>query len=395
VRVGPPADRGEMDAFSDILTDSLAFPPRSQIDAIGRYQPGQIRLVRSQERVAGGLVLLPTGQYFGGQRVPMVGIHAVAIAPEDRGTGVGGELMRQAVLELARPGGPALSCLYPATQPIYRSVGFEQAGTFTRYRIPIDSLPRGRHDLPIERVALESVQATIGGLYQGYARRQSGFVERDGWFWRRQVDPLVAESRVTYAVREQERLTGYVILHRAWQGQLSHMRLDLHCREIVAETAAALRRILTLLGDDRSLGEAVFVTGPPAPADHLVLLEQSAEVEMQLRWMLRMVDVAAALAGRGYPAGLTSAIGFAVEDELVESNRGRFALEVAGGRGQVRRGTADREIAIDVRGLASLYSGYLSAEELTRLGMAAGPPEALAAATAIFAGPAPWLPEIF
>ena len=401
--VGLPRGQAEIDAFSDILSDSLNFPPRSQADAMARYESGDLRLVREGDRVAGGLVLIRTGQYFGRERVPMTGIHAVAVAPEERGSGAGRTLLDQVVRELARPGGPPLACLFPATQPLYRSVGFEQAGTFTQYRVPIGSLPIGPHDLAVERLPADTaaVADQLGPIYGRWARRQTGFVDRTEWFWRRQVDPLGGEQRLTYAVRERGAISGYLTLRRRWQTG-GHVYQDVLCRELCAETPAALRRLTTLLADERSLGQTLFINGPPAPVDHMILTEQSAAVHFQIRWMLRILDVAAALEGRGYPPGLATSVGFEVEDELVEANRGHFSLEVAGGRGRVTRTSSaasgagvGRRLVIGVRGLASLFSGYAPADELARVGLATGSDDAVAAATALFAGPSPWLPEIF
>lgn len=395
--VGRPRGTSELEAFSDILTDALNFPPRAEEDAISRYQAGDLRLVRDGDRIAGGLALIPTGQYFGGRRLAMTGIHAVAVAPEARGSGVGRVLLQEVVRELAAPGGPPIACLFPATQPLYRSVGFEQAGTFTQYRIPIASLPVGPHDLAIERLPAGAAQVAehVGPLYDRWARRQNGFVDRSEWFWRRMVDPLGGEPRAVYAVREQGGITGYLTLRRKWR-MGAHIYQDVLCRELCAETPAALRRLLTLIADERSLGQTLLIVGPPGPLDHLFLVEQNAAVDYQHRWMLRILDVAAALEGRGYPPGLTAAIGFEIDDELLESNRGRLTLEVAGGRGRATRAAGGGpRLALGVRALAALFTGYLPAEELARGGLVTGSDDALAAATAVFAGPAPWLPEIF
>lgn len=369
--VGRPRGRPDIDAFHDVLSDSLNFPPRGQVDAMSRYDPDQIRVVRTGDRVAGGLVLLPTGQFFGGQRVAMTGVHAVAVAPEDRGSGVGRLLLAETVRELAGPGGPPIACLYPATQPLYRSVGFEQAGTYTTYRVPIAALPIGPHDPPVERVPSDTavVAERLGPLYTRFARRQNGFVERGEWFWRRQVDPLSGEPRAVHAVRERGVLTGYATVRRRWQGT-GAMVQDVLCRDLVAETPAALRRLLTLIADDRSLAQHLFVNGPPGWTDGMLLLEQSAAVDMQLRWMLRVLDAAAALEARGYPPGLTTAIGFEIEDDLVEANRGHLTLDIADGRPRVSRAPAARSLALDIRALAALYTGYLPAEELARAGLA-------------------------
>jgi predicted acetyltransferase len=393
--VGVPRGEADLEQFGVILTDSLSFPRRSERDSLARYRRDQMRLVREGDRVVGGLFLLEASQYLGGRRVPSVGIHAVAVGPEARGKGAGSALIEATVLELARPGGPAIAALFPATQPIYRRAGFEQAGTYTRYRIPVAAIPSGSHELPIERLPPDGDVAhrRLGPIYDALAPRHSGWVDRTPWFWQRLADPL-SGSRVIYAVREGAAITGYLALSREWKYE-GHLHHEIECRELLAVTPAALRRLWTLLGDERSLGKTLFVAGPPAPADHLLFLEQPAAVAHQMRWMLRILDVQAAFEARGYPPGLQGRLVLEVTDDLLEQNRGRFTLSVEAGRGQVSRGGEGPAVQVDVRGLAALYSGFLAAEALSLVGMADGSAGALAAATALLSGPAPWLPEIF
>ena len=91
---------------------------------------------------AGGLALYRMGQWFGGRPVPLVGVGAVAIAPEHRGTGTAERLMEGTLREL-RAEGIALSGLYPATQRLYRKGGYEQAGGRYHYSMPLARLRPG------------------------------------------------------------------------------------------------------------------------------------------------------------------------------------------------------------------------------------------------------------
>jgi predicted acetyltransferase len=50
---------------------------------------------------------------------------------------------------------------------------------------------------------------------------------------------------------------------------------------------------------------------------------------------------------------------------------------------------------LDIRGLAPLYSGLFSAQQLASLGYLEGSEEVLAIATPLFAGPCPWMPDFF
>ena len=77
------------------------------------------------------------------------------------------------------------------------------------------------------------------------------------------------------------------------------------------------------------------------------------------------------------------------------ANAGRWTLRVEEGRGRVERGGRGR-IALDARGLAALYSGFHGADTLAAFGrLKASAPEDLATAVALFAGPTPWMPDMF
>ena len=81
---------------------------------------------------AGAAMLHDMRQYWLGQPVKMAGVASVKVAPEHRGRGIGRTLMTEALNLIAERGYP-LSALYPATTPIYRSLGWELAGGKHRF----------------------------------------------------------------------------------------------------------------------------------------------------------------------------------------------------------------------------------------------------------------------
>ena len=137
--VGPPTGDEESIALAEILALALDYPVA---DLKPRMEPvglENVPVVRADGRVAGGLWLLPLGQWFGGRGVPMVGISLVGVAPEYRDPGAAAQLMK-ATVQGSHAEGVALSTLYPATQPLYRSAGYEQAGNYYELRIPTKSI---------------------------------------------------------------------------------------------------------------------------------------------------------------------------------------------------------------------------------------------------------------
>ncbi len=71
----------------------------------------------------------------------MAGVSSVTVAPEYRGRGIGRMLMTVLLDEIAAQGYP-LSALFPATMPLYRSLGWELAGSRDTAVIPARSLLR-------------------------------------------------------------------------------------------------------------------------------------------------------------------------------------------------------------------------------------------------------------
>jgi predicted acetyltransferase len=126
----------------------------------------------------------------------------------------------------------------------------------------------------------------------------------------------------------------------------------------------------------------------------LQVTEQDYTVSYFQQWLLRMLDVPAALAARGYPKGVSGEVHLAVLDDMLPANDGPVILSVADGRADVRPG-GEGTVVVDVRGLSALYSGYLPPAALQTAGYLKGPDEDLALLTTFFAGPVPWMPDHF
>jgi GNAT superfamily N-acetyltransferase len=115
-------------AVSDIMVQSFAVPSGDVRTWLEKAGWDQVRVVRGAKGPAAACLLIPMGQWVGGRAVPTVGIAGVGSRPDQRGQGSAKALM-QAVLNEARGQGVALSTLYPATDSVYRRVGYERAGT--------------------------------------------------------------------------------------------------------------------------------------------------------------------------------------------------------------------------------------------------------------------------
>jgi predicted acetyltransferase len=159
--------------------------------------------------------------------------------------------------------------------------------------------------------------------------------------------------------------------------------------------------VLTVFASFRSMVETVRWNGGPLDPVLYALQEPGIGTTRErvtrpivLDWMLRIVDVHKALEARGYPAGLKAELHFELEDDMLAANAGRLTLTVGGGRGEVREGGEGR-IRLHVRDLAAVYTGFATPFEQALFGSVGGSEEDLALAASVFAGPRPWMAEIF
>jgi predicted acetyltransferase len=133
-----------------------------------------------------------------------------------------------------------------------------------------------------------------------------------------------------------------------------------------------------------------------APTDPLLALlpEQSCTVRLDLQWMVRILDVQRALTARGYAPGRSAELHLRVHDDLFRENDDRFILRVENGIAHVERGGTG-SIEMNIKGLASLYAGYRTAEQLITSDLLSSSADDAGLATSLFAGRLPWMVDQF
>lgn len=345
-----------------------------------------VRTIERRGELLGGLVLLPLGQWFGGRSVSMAGIASVAIAPHARGNGAAALLM-QSVLAEAYEQGFALSTLYPATQRLYRQVGYEQAGTHGLWEVPLSTIGRVGDALSMLPIDATSDRPHLAALYRRQAPGENGWLDRSDALWQFALTTELTQPVTVYQLGDDE---GYVALKASRQDD----RGIIIIRDWVILSPAAERTTWQLLAGYRSQVDAVRWYGPAIDPRCLRLPEQTARLVSSQNWMIRIVNLEAAIAQRGYPATLEAELHLRVNDPLLPQNAGNWVVSVSGGRGSIVLGGRG-DLAIGIDGLGPLYTGYLSAEQLQRSGKLDGSAEAIAIATQLFSGSAPWMADFF
>jgi predicted acetyltransferase len=380
------ADANDAKQLGRILAQCFNSPPDREGTYLNRIGWENFRVIRQADQMAGGLAGIPMGQWWGQQCIPMVGVAAVGIAPEYRGSGAAIALLQHLLRELHANGTP-ISVLYPATQRLYRKVGYEQGGAHHSWEIATDAIQLKDRSMPLQRVAIDA--QPIRDLYAQQAMLSNGYLKRHSAIWQGLTDAN-SDAVYAYLVGEPESPQGYVLFSQRQDGDGAKIRI----RDWVALSVDAARRLWTFMADHRSQISSIRWSGGAVDPLLLPLPEQSARIRSMMYWLLRIVHVKAALEQRGYPPNLQVELHLSIDDELLPENTGRYILSVANGRGEVTQG-GNGDMTLNIRGLAPLYTGLYTPQQLQLTGYLDATETALATASQLFSGTSPWMPDFF
>ena len=345
------------------------------------HDPTSVRVALLDGQVAAGLKAHFMAHYFLGQRVTNWGIGGVAVATHQRGQGLAKALMVR-ILKDAREKGIAVSSLYPATQKLYRAVGYERAGVTSKWKLPIDAIPL--EHAPGSAIPLTEAHLPIlKRLYQQQALRSHGWLDRPDYFW---PFHFKFDKDEGYLIQIDDQPAGYITLKPRKQDTL-------WIKQWCAVSPAAARFSLQLIAQHRSLVRTVNWYGTPHELAPWLLPNDTPELQYQEDWMLRIVDIDAALTQRGYPP-ITCELHLDLTDDILPDNAGRRVLTLRQGKPTIQPGGTGR-IALDIRALAAIYTGYASPQSFAHLDRVAGPDDDLALLAAAFASPLPAMPDHF
>ncbi len=382
--VGPDDDA----ALRDVVVQSINWPGDAWPMFVERIGRENLRVVRQAGRLIGGLATYQMGQWFGGRPVRCAGVSAVGVAPEFRRQRASRFLL-QNMLEDQRSAGVPLAALFASSQAVYRAVGFEQAGSWNGYELPLTNIRLDNRELPVHAAPLTSPEP-FAALDRRRAAAGNGLLDRTPGMWQRILNHR-QKPQYGYLIGDADDPEGYLIYFQDGGG-FEPTKIEI--RDACAMTARAGRRLWTFLADHASIASSVAWHGAANEPLLALVGECKFAAARVFRWMLRIVDVERALMARGYPADVSAELHFDVTDPVLAANTGRFVLEIQNGAVEVRHGGRG-DLRCEVCGLAPLYSALFSPQTLQTLGWLNGPPHVLRDAERIFAGPEPWMVEIF
>ncbi len=344
-----------------------------------RLDPGQVYVIEEDGGIRATAAVLPLEVFVDGRPLAMGGVAAVATHPAYRRRGYAGQLMR-AALGRVRERGIHLSMLHPFAHAFYRRFGWELATEAISYRLKPTDLPTNPEQERLRAYRDEDLPQMMALL----EKEASGYplcVRRGESCWRRALEREDTEVALYEAEGSVE---GYALYG---YGEGRDMPRSLNVSEIVAATPAAREALVSFIAAfDPLMFEIRYSTSRGEPL-HPYLPSSYVEARVCPEFMLRLVDVEGALKLLRRDTGALLVL--EVEDDDIPQNAGEYTV----GGGEVIRGTESGErVALDVRQLAQLYAGYLSAGQLARHGLVRpGSARALETLEALFPPGDPWL----
>ena len=382
-RVYQDSDKEQM---IHILQDAFGAAREGVEEWMSRAPVSRWRVLED-ERVQGCLLRIPMAQYYGGRTVSATGVAGVAIDDRARGLGAGQQLMKSLLSEL-RDEGCALSALYASTCSFYRKNGYEKSGA--RFLATLNIRELNHRGGPLKVRPLDDSHDQLIRDFYAKHRRQDACLVRNDYLWKRIRFPRGRTAR-GYGFFDKDELHGYTYLVRKSSG-LSENSFE--ATDVVLTTPEATDTFLGFLAGHRALFQTtVWPTSPNSPVFFKLRERWNYDLRLDEHWMLRITHLEEALKQRGYPEQLEAELHLEVEDPVLPENSGRFCLRLSQGRATVEPGGRG-DVRLDVGGLAALYTGFSSAENLAVAGRAQGSPEFLALASRIFVG-APEMTDFF
>ncbi len=310
-------------------------------------------------------------QWWRGRSVPMAGVAGVKVAPEERGRGVGRALMMSLIGQMARLRYP-VSALYPATVPLYRSLGWEFAGGNYETTMPVSALATliGPDEAAAADFAGPNAAA---GLRRAGPADSAAVVRTLGRVYRALHDcgPATHEPDLVAGWLDDAESFAYLaddgFLNYRWDDGNDSIAVDL----LVAASPATARAFWQILSSHGSIAETIRAYLAPDDPVSWQTREQAAATRQSKGWMFRCLDAPAAVAARGFPAAAAASVRIELSDRIMPANSGSWDLEITGGNGQLTPAVSSRTptLRLGPRGFAALYGG-VPLSTLRRAGLA-------------------------
>lgn len=354
-----PAVAADAEQLADLSQESFGYPrqePRSPL-AEGR----STWVAEVDGRVVAAVSCHRYDSWWWGQALPTAGIAGVKVAPEHRGQGLARLLLRHA-LEEARQWGALVSTLFATAPAAYRSLGYEVVASYDdETAVPLSALREVTPGQASLRRAVPADLPAIVDTYEQWARAHNGPLTRRGPLFPG-GDGAFQGGPYTLAQRAG-RITG--VMRWARTGEYGHAGSTLEIHDLVALDADAAASLLASAGSHGSAARRVVVSTSGLDALHLAVPGWEWTVHRAYPYSLAVLDPAAVVGSRAYPAWVTTRSTFAVGEHA-------WSVTIDAGTATVSRTDDEPIVRFTPRGFAVVWSGSQTLAAARQVGLAEG-----------------------
>lgn len=339
-----------------------------------------------------------------GGSLPAAGVTIVGVHPTHRRRGVLRRMMRMQLDAIHERGEP-LAILWASEGSIYQRFGYGLGSLHASVKVERD---RSAFRLPLEPtgtirfVEVDEARRLFPPVHDASVATRPGFFARSETFWENEVFPdpehwRRGASAAYHVVHETDGIAdGYARYRIRSDWELAGTKSSLNVVEALGTTPAATLELWQyLLGVDLIARVEAWNLATDDPILLSVAEPRRLHMEIGDALWLRIVDLAAALAGRGYRAD--GAVVFEVSDEFCPWNAGRWSLRVTDGAAVAEPTAEAPDLACDITDLGAAYLGAFTFAQLSaaaRIRELA--PGGIRRADDLFrADRAPWCPKVF
>jgi predicted acetyltransferase len=374
-----PMTEGDIEAAAAVQAEAFGG---SAAEGVERYRNGPRYtwrdgwVVEMDGEIRAAAIAIPATWWFRGVAYPISAIAGVAVRDVDRRRGFASALMRsilQADLAAARP----YSALYPFQHGFYRRLGYASVGLMHYWRIPAAQLPDDPQLRRSVRQLVMADRAQVQGLYsQTLLDGASGLERNDGQWaqrWTREDERWV--------VFDDGDLRGYLVYRPA--------QTSLEVVEFVAPSAEAERGLWAFLAAQVEQRSAITLLTPIDPAYWALLKEPAMQdavnrgfilndvAALTMSFMVRVVDVRAALDARAFPKDVSGRFSLDLRDPVLKPSGQLLEIQLADGRAKVKPAHGAADVQGDIVILSQIWCGALSASQAQRYGFLNAKPEVI------------------
>lgn len=237
--------------------------------------------ILKEGQLAAKLHLLPFHIYIGDQKIKMGGIAGVATYPEFRRSGFVRALITKA-LEDMRANGYSVSMLHPFYVDFYRKFGFELfanrvTSTFKKSDLKMLKQVPG----VIKRFSKEEHSDVIESIYERYAQRYAGMLERNSQRW---FEAVYHQDTAAIYFNNSGTPTGYLLY--------SIKEKKMTVSEFVPLNQEARHGLWNFICQHDSMVEGLVLRSHENEPLTFLLPEPRVKTEVTPYFMARIVDVA-------------------------------------------------------------------------------------------------------